>query len=120
MWLNCNGLNDVHTLTKASMLLCLTRPLVPTVVFESNGLRGTEVHTTSADAPKQVCYQLIECLVFLMIAGEKSCTVVLLSKALTCHHLCQDDLLRIYPLLEHLISMINGRKAIYAFFFKHN
>lgn len=24
-----------------------------TVVFESNGLRGTEVHTTSADAPKQ-------------------------------------------------------------------
>ncbi|XP_063155098.1 zinc finger protein 516 [Candoia aspera] len=25
-----------------------------TVVFESNGLRGTEVHTTSADAPKQV------------------------------------------------------------------
>ncbi|NXL73842.1 ZN516 protein, partial [Leptocoma aspasia] len=31
----------------------LTSPLVPTVVFESNGLRGTEVHTTSADAPKQ-------------------------------------------------------------------
>ncbi|KAG8133407.1 hypothetical protein E2320_011193, partial [Naja naja] len=26
-----------------------------TVVFESNGLRGTEVHTTSADAPKQSC-----------------------------------------------------------------
>lgn len=32
----------------------LTHPLVPTVVFESNGLRGAEVHATSADAPKQV------------------------------------------------------------------
>ncbi|XP_073487340.1 zinc finger protein 516 isoform X2 [Aquarana catesbeiana] len=28
-----------------------------TVVFESNGLRGTEVHTTSADAPKQEKYK---------------------------------------------------------------
>jgi len=36
----------------------LTSPLVPTVVFESNGLRGTEVHTTSADAPKQVCFTI--------------------------------------------------------------
>ncbi|CAJ0933064.1 unnamed protein product [Ranitomeya imitator] len=71
-----------------------------TVVFESNGLRGTEVHTTSADAPKQVCYQLIECLVFLMIAGEKRCTVVLLSKALTFPHLCQDDLLQICSILQ--------------------
>lgn len=29
-------------------------PLVPTVMFESNGLRGADVHTTSTDAPKQV------------------------------------------------------------------
>lgn len=43
---------NVHVLklTRSSV----NKPLVPTVVFESDGPRGSEVHTTSADAPKQV------------------------------------------------------------------
>jgi hypothetical protein len=40
--------------TRETCLSCANGPLVPTVVFECDGPRGSEVHTASADTPKQV------------------------------------------------------------------
>lgn len=50
-----NGLSDLHGRSRQPLA---NRAFFPTVLFECDGPQGSEVHTASTDAPKQVCRML--------------------------------------------------------------